>query len=414
MLALAPLLLLPRAASLDDLLADAWKNSPDVARAEAVAQAADAETTALSVLLPNPELEGGAQTDLPFGDEGEVGVEVALLQELAWPGARLAKRSAADGAARAARLRLSLVRLDVAARVEAALGDAVAAVQTARVRTDMAQAAAALEDGAKRRAEAGAGTGVESALASAERALAEAARDEAHAAVDGALAALHALLGETRVRGDDLQWPALAALPDPPTGPQPGEARVDVRAAALDVEAARRGVEGAALDRLPRARLGAGYAYDRGVLDSPGLPADVVDGDHLATATLSITLPVWDWRAGEIARARAQLAAAEADLVAARRAAAADTTTALSRFRAAASSSERLAAVDADVARALDDVQRAYLAGALALDDALTTRDRLLRARLGHIDAQRRKVASHAAALSALADPRLVGIEVLP
>ena len=49
-----------------------------------------------------------------------------------------------------------------------------------------------------------------------------------------------------------------------------------------------------------------------------------------------------------------------------------------------------------------------------SLDEALTTRDRLLRTRLELVDAKRRQVEAHAAALVALANPRLVGIEVAP
>ena len=415
--AFAPLLLISAAAAapLDALIAEAWTQSPDVARAAADVAAAEARVAQLSVVLPNPEVEAGVRSDIVFARQGELDAEVAVLQELAWPGARLARKDGAETSVRAARLRLALARLDVAARVEAGVGASAAAADTARVREEIATGARSLAEAARRRAEAGAAGAVEATLARADEALAEAALADAQASLAAELAALCALVARENcgALSSQVSWPALAALPVGIASADSAE-RVDVRAATLGVEAARRQVDGAELDRLPTARLGIGYGFDQSVLDSPFLPENVVDPDHVAGVTLAVTLPIWDWKTGEIALARAEAARADADLRGVQRAATASVSTALARFRAASTGAERLAATEADVTRALSDVQNAYVAGALGLDDALTTRDRLLRTRLELVDAKRRQVEAHAAALVALADPRLVGIEVAP
>jgi cobalt-zinc-cadmium efflux system outer membrane protein len=415
-LAFAPLLLVASATPLDSLVAEAWGTNADVARAQADVMAAEAAVTSLSVVLPNPELEGGVRSDVVFANQRELDAEVALVQQLAWPGARLARKDGAERALAAARLRLALARLDVAARVQAAVGALAAANETMRVRGDIAQGARSLAEAARRRKEAGAAGTVEATLARADEALTDAALADAEAAVAAALSSLCALVARDehceRLTAQ-AEWPALATLPAPAsTTAAASGARADVRAAALDVEAAERSVAGAELDRLPTARLGIGYGFDQSVLDAPLLPDDVVDPDHVAGVTLSVTLPIWDWKSGDIARARADAARSEAELRRVQRAAATSVSAALARLKAASTGAERLAAVEADVAQALDDVQKAYVAGALPLDEALATRDRLLRTRLELVESKRKKVEAHAAALTTLADPRVVGIEV--
>ncbi|MCC7075190.1 MAG: TolC family protein [Deltaproteobacteria bacterium] len=414
--AFAPLLVVSAAAAapLDALIAEAWTQSPDVARAAADVAAAEAKVAQLSVVLPNPEVEAGVRSDIVFARQGELDAEVAVLQELAWPGARLARKDGAETSVRAARLRLALARLDVAARVEAGVGASAAAADNARVREEIATGARSLAEAARRRAEAGAAGALEATLARADEALAEAALADARAGLAAELAALCALVArdDCNALSTQVVWPALAALPV--LGSSDSAVRVDVHAATLNLEAAQRQIDGAELDRLPTARIGIGYGFDQSVLDSPFLPQNVTDPDHVAGVTLAVTLPVWDWKTGEIALARAEAARADAELRGVRRAATASMSTALARFRAASTGAERLAATEADVTRALSDVQNAYVAGALGLDEALTTRDRLLRTRLELVDAKRRQVEAHAAALVALADPRLVGIEVAP
>lgn len=411
MLVLVTLSLLP-AAPLDQLVQEAWRASPEVAAAAATVAVAEASVERLAVLLPNPEIEGAVSSDVLFARQGELGLEVALVQELAWPGARLARKDGAERALDSARLKLALARLEVAARVEAGIGAVAAAVDAGKVRRDIAEGARALAAAARRKVEAGAAGSVEATLARADEALAEASLDDAQAALEADTASLCALLArdDCVALAEQVTWPELPPLPPPPEL----MTRADVRAATLDLEAARSVVDGAELERIPSARLGLGYAFSQGVFDSPILPDNVIDPDHLAGVTLAVSLPVWDWKSGEVAQARAEATHADAELRALRRRATSSVVSSRARLHAAKASAERLSATEADVLRALSEVQAAYVAGALALDEALTTRDLLLRSRLELVDAKRRHVQAHAAALVALAQPSAVGVEVAP
>lgn len=401
----------PAPGTLEALVAESWAQSPEVARAEAEVADASSEVTRLGVVLPNPQLQLSATSDALTQAEGEFDGDIGLVQQLVWPGARLARRDGAARAVEAARLRLALARLGVAARVEVAVAALRAASDAEALRADMARLAHALAEAAVRRAQLGATGSVEATLARADEALAHAAHADARAAVSSSEAALCALLGRTGCADVQVGWPELVALPTPP----PVEARADVAAATLEVEAARRAVQGAEQDRIPTATLGVGFTVERTVLDAQSEPdGHIEDEDQLATVSLSVPLPVWDWKAGEIAAAKADVRRAEAQLAAQRRAAAVTVIAALARLEAATEAEARLMAVDTDVAAALTDVERAATAGGISLDVALTTRDRLLRTRLERVDARRRRVEAHAAALEAFADPRLVGVEVTP
>ena len=81
---------------MDALIAEAWKQSPQVLRAQAEVEAAEAAIAGASVWLPNPEIESTFNTDAPFANQGEMDLDVGIVQELAWPGGRLATRAAGE------------------------------------------------------------------------------------------------------------------------------------------------------------------------------------------------------------------------------------------------------------------------------------------------------------------------------
>lgn len=397
---------------LEPLFAEAWAQNPDVARARAEVTAAEGDFATTAVVLPNPTVESGVRTDVVFANEGELSFEVGLVQDLAWPGARWARKDGAERALAAARLRLALARLDVASRIETSAARWAAARDSLAAREEMLRLARALSEAGRRRLQAGAGTSLEATLSAADEASAEAAASAARSELKAAATELCAILGRDLCAPEPVSdWPALSPLPE--KAPDIG-ARADVQSAAAERDAAGFRLDAAALDRLPQARLAAGYVLERTVLDSPVLPEPARDTDHLLGVALSITLPIWDWKTGEILRARSDKERAEAahraTLLAVRR----DVTTALARFEAATLAEGRLASVAKDVDQALADVERGYTAGALSLAEALATRDRLLRARIELFEAKRQKVDAHAAVLRAFADPALVGAQVTP
>ena len=206
-----------------------------------------------------------------------------------------------------------------------------------------------------------------------------------------------------------LDWPALTAIDRKITIDV--DQRLDVRAARRDKTAAERRLDAAQLAWLPTARIGVGYRFERAVLDAPFLEGDIVDADHHLGATLSITLPVWDWRRQDVLMARSELTRAEATEREALVRANSSVPAAFAAFEAATAAAERLRGVQGQITRALADVERGYEAGALSLDEALLARDRLLRAQLDSIDAERSRVTAHAALLRALSQPLLDGIE---
>ena len=404
--ALLPLLVLASAPSHEALLAQAWRENPAVARAAAEVALADAELTSQRVLLPNPELHGAATSDVVFANRGELALEVALVQELSWPGARWARIEAAQERVRAARLRLALARLQVAADLEGAAGALAAANETHAIMTQLADSARAFADAARRRAEAGAAGDVEATLALADEASVRAQLSASGAEKDAAVLDLCALVAREDCTGlHEGSWPSLAALPE--LAPS-SLGRADVLAASAAQRAADHEVTAALLSRIPSVRAGLGYGFGNSVFDASAL----TDQDQLLTVTLAVTLPVWDQQAGEVERARGESARAQADSREALLRAHTSVAAALSRLRSASEAEVLLHVVEPAVSKALVDVERAYVAGGLSLAEALAARDRLLRTRIEGVASKKRKVQAHAAALAALADPAVVGVEV--
>lgn len=399
-----------RATDLDALFAEAWAASPVVLRARADVEAAEASVAGASVVLPNPEIEAATTSDFAFARQGEIDFDVGVVQELAWPGARFATLDAGQSALAAAKARLAVARLDVAADVEAAVGALVAARASADAREEQLRVARALAESARRRLEAGAIGALDASLTLADAASAEAAALKAKALIADAEAGLCRALARSECALPALDWPALHPI-DPKLAGGPVDERLDVRAARRDKAAADQRLQAAQLAWLPTARVGVGYAFERSVLDAPFLPQDVVDPDHLLSASLSITLPVWDWRRQDVLEATAERSRAEAAEREAVVGATSAVTAALRAYDAATAAAERLRTVQDTVMRSLDDVTRAYEGGALSIEDAMIARDRLLKSRLDFIEAERDRVASHAALLRALSRPLWKGIE---
>lgn len=400
----------PSGAPLDALFQEAWAASPAVLRARADVESAEAAVAGASVWLPNPEIEANARSDVTFANQGELDVDVGIVQELAWPGARLATLDAGESSLTAARARLAAARLNVAADVEAAVGELVGARAAGGARDEQLRLARSIAESARRRHEAGEIGALDAALVAADAASAEASALRAKALVAEAEAALCRAIARQDCSLPALEWPALVALDQKSTSDV--DHRLDVRAARQEKTAAERRLDAAQLSWLPTARLGFGYAFERAVLDAPFLEDNIVDPDHLLGASLSITLPIWDWRRQDVLAARSELTRAEATEREALVGAKSATPAAFAAFDAANAAAERLRGVQDQITRALADVERGYEAGALSLDEALLARDRLLKAQLDSIDAERSRVTAHAALLRAVSQPLLRGIEI--
>ena len=185
------------ATPMDALIDEAWKQSPHVLRAQADVEAAEASIAGASVWLPNPEVEGAFNTDAPFANQGEMDFDIAVVQELAWPGGRLANMAAGESSREAARARLAAARLSVAANVERALADVISARAGQETRADLLRVARGMADSAKRRLDAGNIGQLDATLVAADAASAESSVLFAQAEVSAAEAALCRVLGRT-------------------------------------------------------------------------------------------------------------------------------------------------------------------------------------------------------------------------
>ena len=188
--------------------------------------------------------------------------------------------------------------------------------------------------------------------------------------------ALASLMGLTPAAGDSLALPSSppALGTEPPDGDsvtsldtlvaRAERARPELRAAALEVDAALAEARLAARERIPRPTLSAGYKGER-VADSL---SGSLSGFRGIVAGLSIPLPLFDRRSGaiEAAEADARRQRAETDVV--RRRIAAEVAEAAAALRAAEAQRSALAPHLGDDARvALRAVQASYAEGDITL-----------------------------------------------
>jgi len=218
------------------------------------------------------------------------------------------RRAAARADLAAARAMATATTLELAARVEIAFHDLVAAQQDVELRRTAFDAADAAATVRERMYAAGNTTDLAQAR---DRDAREQARIELARAEAAALArreVLNVLLG---LSGDRTSWTATGTLAEAPAA---APALDDLEAAAvrasLDLAAGRARTEGAA-NRLGAERV-------RAVLPELGVGASVIDRDGTIEVgpALRLGIPLFDQRAGDRARAQAEAARADHELVA--------------------------------------------------------------------------------------------------
>ena len=264
--------------------------------------------------LANATVLGPLEVDasLRFGGGGHE-LELAAIQDLSGLVAMPRRRAAAHAEVAAARARTTALAIALAARVEIALRDVLAAQQEVELRKtvfDATDAAATLRE---RMFAAGNTTALAQARERDAREMARIDLSRARATVETRRATVDALLG---LSGSRTSWTVAGRLADaPPTAP----ALEDLESAAVDASLAlaadRARVEaaasraGAATIRAFVPELGVGVS----VLDHVGGDAD--HGVSLGPA-IRLGLPVFDQRRGERAQADAAHAAAAHELAA--------------------------------------------------------------------------------------------------
>jgi len=402
---------------LDALMADALARSPSLAQARARIAAADAEAgLAHAPLSPTLDLAATAQGQkvsrnagfppqfVPRGyrSVGQIGADFGLALDI-W-GRNRAAYAAAVSEAQAARLDA----VEVRAALTASLATAYADFARAWADRDAAEAVARTRDTlaalAVRRWAAQAITARErdDAVAAAAVAHDEAGAKAAALALDAHRLAL--LAGAPPSRGEALAAPQLNAAPAavaeaPLDDARAAEARPDVRAAALRVQAADHQVEAARSAGRPRLDLSALFG-----LQALGLDNLLRAGSDIGQAGLSALFPVLQGGrpAAELRRARAERDARAAALQAARLDAEREAADARSAVREAHDRRVSAEAAQAAGEASAVIVRRRYDAGLVTSDEALQAQAGLIEIHRRVLEQRARGLAAEAALVHAL------------
>lgn len=367
----------PQTLRLEEALALALQQNPELAIHRSEVRAADADLLAARIWPYNPEVElEGADRRGPDGSVTDRGL--SLAQELELAGRRSKRRATAGDALEAARVRYQRRRAELAARVEELFARALAARERLAVARTDAELTRRLVELETRRLEAGAGTQVDLNLARAVAGRAERALARAGGAARASRVELAEQLGLDPGAPPEL----VGDLPGAPPGGAPvhelAARAVDRRA---DLQALRHEVEAS------DSRLALERSRGKPNLRIRGFVARE-EGDDIMGVSLGIALPLFDRNQGGIARALAVRDRASARLAAGELAVRWEVAAAHARYRAAA---EALAALDRLVIGRLEEslslLERAFESGKVGITDVLVQRRELVEARREHVDA---------------------------
>jgi cobalt-zinc-cadmium efflux system outer membrane protein len=356
----------PRRVTLEEALALFASNNVDlrVARAEAAEAAALARQAAA---YPNPEL---AASHEPLSGDGRTYSEtyLNLSQRLQWPGTRSARQSAAQRIAAAAAARLTADSARLAFEVK----QAWLAAAFAERNVVLLERTTGVFREAERRAEERL-RGGDISLYDRRRIAVERIRYEnalAAATLDAARARrMLALLvvpeaDELELAPADTLANAPPALDSARVMTQALNRRGEIAAAAAELEAARADARVARSGRLPDVTATGGYKRQSGGLSG-------------AFLGLSVPLPMWDRRGGDIDAAEARIAAAAARHADAQRRVRNDVTRALLAYNSYVARIAMLGDPQAEAADLLTIAQVAYEANEMDLLELLDAADAL-------------------------------------
>ncbi len=250
---------------------------------------------------------GPVQVDvqLRFGSVGHE-YEFDAIQDILGLVALPRRRAAARAELAAARAEAAALAIRIAAKVEIAFCDLLAAQQDVELRRTAFDAADAAATVRERMYAAGNTTELARARDRDAREQARIDLARAEADVEVRRERVNALLGLT---GEQTKWTAAGALADlPPAAPALDDLEATAVGASLELAAGRAGVDAAA-NRAGAARVTA-WLPELGV----GASAIDRDGNTEVGPAIRIGLPLFDQRAGQRARTAAELSRAEHEL----------------------------------------------------------------------------------------------------
>jgi cobalt-zinc-cadmium efflux system outer membrane protein len=411
--------------TLERVVAIARRQSPRVLAARERIRAAEGRRDQAGLWLrSNPELSAGWSDGALFANQGErrFGVDLSLEIEIAGqPGLR---RHAADLEVRATRAAVTSVEREHLSRVVEAFWASLYAQGRVELAREVQELNATLLSTSERRLAAGDIPEVDHNLVVLDVDRARAEMLGAQAILAAVRAELNGLLGRParsplRVTG---RLPAAAPVVEPgphpnelrssgTPGPHPNELRssgtpglgvaaqrFDLRAALLTARA--RGADASLLGRevFPNPRLTIGWDRDvatvgpgdfQGSQDLASSLGGFRDTDDLFSLRLSVPVPLFNRNAGAIREAEALGAEARLQSSALEREVDAEVEAARAEMDAAARRLVIFATMLPRAARNLELLTQAFSAGQVDAARLLLARDRSLRARLDHLDAQR-------------------------
>ncbi|MEX1182148.1 MAG: TolC family protein [Gemmatimonadota bacterium] len=356
----------PRRVTLAEAHALFARNNADlhVARADAAEAAALARQAAA---YPNPE---ASVTHEPLSGDGRSYSEsyFNLSQRLQWPGTRSARQNAADRIAAAAAARLTADSTMLAFQVREAWISAALAERSVALLERVTDVFRNAERSAEERLHEGDISAYDSRRIAIERIRYESSLADARLTASTQRRTLALLVLPD---ADEIEVGPADTLGTAPPRPDlerlmsdAADRRSEIAAAAAALEAARADARAARSGRVPDVTATGGYKRQS-------------DGLAGAFLGLSMPLPLWDRRGGDVEAANARVIAAEARLAQAERQVRNDVARARLAYDAAVARIAMLADPQAEAADLLSIAQIAYDAGEMELVQLLDAADAL-------------------------------------
>ena len=389
-----------RTVTLAEIVGRAKEGAPRLGPARALRGQAQAERVAGSVLAPaDPYAQAnvGARTD---GSDVALDWQLSIQQRLEVAGEPGLRRKAARRRVAEVERHVEWAQWEAVQDARAAYLAAVVARERLRLTSILHGFAERLLTLARRREAVGEGSGLELRLAAGEAAMA--AQEQIAARTDFRLAChrLALFIGWTDaqipVPGGPL--PSITAVPAKEQIAIWLDDRADVRKVQARVEHAEAAVEAARRDRWPEATFGAQLQQE------PRLGTD--RRETVAYGTLGLSFPVWGRQRAEVARARADLEAAQAERSRLQLILPVEVTMALEAARGAA---QRVDVYQDQILPRFEDnlelVERAFELGELTIMDVVSATRRFTEVQQQAMDAHQAYVEALAALEAAVGRP---------
>lgn len=339
--------------TLDAAIRLAVGNNPDISVLSAdIASARGEVTTAKTRQNPEIFVSPGVKTIRDPSDtlfHGDFGLE----QTFEWPGKRALRRAVAEKNVAVRQLALDGFRSQLAIQVRRAYFTVLATREVVELRAQKLMVTKSFVDAAKKKVEGGFAPEFESTKAEVEVVAAQKALREAQAQHDAAQVALNARMGRSPtepfavsgVLGDSFALPAQSTLWEQALARNPA-----IKVQEIEAERTGLSLQSIRKSRLPDFKVGPNLEYTR--------------DEQVVGFGVSLPLPFWDKKKGEIATATAEQQKALAELEKLRREILRDVTTAAQNLTAA---KESLAfytpALRDKLKAALDSAEESYSEG---------------------------------------------------